>query len=71
MQSAAQLTEEPEVLHLILSNAFDTFMETDYEIFSVIIPHPPPSSTTPLFPLIQGQLSVTGKSIGTEYGFTT
>ena len=58
MQLIVSLTEESEVAGLIPSSAH-TLLETDYEIFSTVIPHTP----HPL-PLIQeGQLTVTGKSM--------
>ena len=61
-QSVVHLTEESEVLGFIPSPKH-TFMGIDCKIFSLVV--------FPL-PLIQeGQLSVTGESMGTEYLFST
>ena len=48
--------QEPELLGLIPRPAH-TFMETDHELFSMLI--------FPLPLILEGQLTVTGKSMGT------
>ena len=56
VQSIGHLTEEPEIQGSILSQAY-TFVNIDHEIFStVIFPH---------LLIQEGQLSVTGESMGT------
>ena len=56
MQSVAGLTDQPEVWGLIPGLAH-TFMEIDHQIF--------PLSFSPFALIQEGQLSVTGESMGT------
>ena len=58
IQSVADLTDEPEVWGLIPGLAH-TFMEIDHQIF--------PLSFSPFALIQEGQLSVTGETMGTLY----